>query len=312
MWAPKQTTADGIHRELATRIEAVPQTWERFTKKLPMKAASQKYGWLGDLPRPRVMEGGRHFQGIGEYTYDVENRAHELSFIIDREKYEDDQMGLIRDRIAQVADAWGTYKQWLFIQMLIDGATAGHVAHDGLTFFHGARTLGDSGVIDNSLTADAATGTIPTPAEFLDAIQACKTAMARFRSDKGLPTITRSAIRALSVLIPPIYERAAAEALTSTTISQGYGTADNVYGRGLATPEVESLLTADNKMYLLATGDETRKPILYAEHEEAKLEIVIDIDPVNVAKNDGVLVMLRERFDFAYGDFYTAIEFTFG
>lgn len=296
-------TTKGVRAELQERINEVPQVWPAHCTHMPSTTQVEPYAMAGALPIPRQMIDGRRVQGLGQFNYNIENEEWELSFLIDRKILEDDQTGALRLRIGEAAGAWAINKEYLFGLMLINGASAGFVAYDANTFFHDTRTEGDSGTIDNKTTSAAATGTIPTATEFLDAMQTIKAQMWRFNDDKGRPgnILAMSKIR---VLIPSTYERAAAEGLKAAMLSS----TSNVFGQGLAQFDVHPFLAADTKMYVHAVGAPI-KGIIY--QERTKLEILIYDDPKEIDMNNGLLVTLRQRFKFAYGQFRRMVEHTF-
>lgn len=297
-------TATGVRGELFEAIKAVPQLWPEHVTKLDSKTQVESFAMVGALPQPREMADGRRIQGLRAFTYDIVNKEYELTFLLPRIMFEDDQTGQLNLRIQEVAAAWARYKDYLFAQMLINGATAGYVAYDALTFFHDTRTEGDSGTIDNKTTSAAATGTVPTATEFLDAMQAIKAVMFRYADDQGRVGANGLAMQDVRVIIPPTYERGATEALNAVMLSN----TSNVYGQGLAKADICSDLAADTKMYVHAVGDPV-KGVLYQQRTE--LEINVYSDPQAVDSNNGLLVTLRERFVFAYGQFRRMVEHTF-
>jgi len=302
----KLTTA-GIRRGLQEQIDAAPQIWQEHCQEEEATTKVTPFAWAGAMPQPREMVDGRRIKGIRAFSYDITNKTYELSVLFPREWFEDDQTGAIKMRIAEMATAWAAYKPYLFTQMLENGGSAGYIAYDGNTFFHDTRTEGASGAIDNNLTSVAAAdNAIPTATEFLAQMAIIKAKMARFLDDQGRPG-NRGAMGKIRVLIPPEAEKDIREALNSTLI----GNTDNVFGRGLAEMEINEFFTHSATtctIFVHAVGS-PQKGIIH--QQRTPLEIVTYDQPEWMDRNDGLLVTLRERFVFAYGQFRRMVKHVF-
>jgi len=290
----------GIRDELNSAINEVPQSWPTWCQNLPMTARNETFAWAGDLPTPRVMTDGRLLQHIDGYDYDVTTHTHELSVLIDREMLEDDQIGALMSRVNSLGRAWPTYKESLAIGQVLAADT--NLAWDGTALIADTRVVGASANIDNLLGGAAATGTIPTSAEFLAAMAVIIAAMVRFQSDKGKPTPNLLAIQKLLILAPPTHTDPIRTALAATELAA----TTNIYGKGLAEAHFSPFITDDDTTYVIANGD-AKKPILHLS--KTPLETIVYSDPHWIDHNDGLLVTLRERFDFVPGDFYKIVEY---
>jgi hypothetical protein len=295
----------GIRAELQTRIDEIPEWWRPHCTEMESTTQVEPFGWAGSIPQPREMVDGRRIKEIRAFTYDIRNKTYELSVLFPRVWFEDDQIGSIRLRIGEMAKAWRAYKPYLFTYMLEQGGTL--TAYDGNTFFHDTRTEGDSAIIDNNLTSVAAADdAIPTAAEFLAQMAIIKAAMRRFQDDQGWPG-NLSAMQQLRVIIPGEAEKSVLEALRSTLISN----TDNVFGRGLAELDVDDFLTYSATtctMFVHAVGDSLKGMI---HQQRTPMEIIVYDGPEWIDANDGVLVTLRERFVFAYGQFRRMVKQVF-
>jgi len=200
------------------RLESMPQVWPNHCMQTTSTTNSETYVFPGMLPVPRVLNNNRNFQNMNDYTFNLANTTYELSMIVNREHWEDDQTGLINQRFADFAEAWGTFKDSLFTTLLTDGNVSGSNGWDGVTFHQDSRTIGASATVDNNTTAAAATGTIPTAAELLTEMATIKALMGRYEDDQGRPFNT-SAIEKIRCVIPGSYERAFAEAMNSTLLA---------------------------------------------------------------------------------------------
>jgi hypothetical protein len=173
---------------------------------------------------------------------------------------------------------------------------------DGTTFHDTTRTIGSSGTIDNSNTSDIADPQAPTTVELMAALEVAIQQMARFADDKGRIGFNGTAMNNLRCVIPPEQRRAFSEVTNSTIIISGSGTAgvSNPWGNGLVGfDELPWLTDADNAFYLHALGA-VKKPFYFQEREP--LEVIVLNGADDVALWNGVKVLVRERFRFAYGD----------
>ena len=293
----EKLTTKGIRRELQEQIAAIPEWWRPHCTEMDSNTEVEPFGWAGAVPQPREMVDGRRVKELRAFTYDITNKEYELTVLFPRKWFEDDQTGAIKLRISELATAWMAYKAYLFTYMLEQGGTL--TAYDGNTFFHDTRTEGDSAAIDNNLTSVAAAAdAVPTAAEFLAEMAIIKAAMRRYQDDQGRPG-NLAAMQQLRVIAPGEAEKSLLEALRSTLISN----TDNVFGRGLAELDIDDFLTYSGTtctMFIHAVG----APLKGIIHQQRKpLEIVLFDSPEWIDANNGLLVTLRERFVFAYGQF---------
>jgi len=301
-WQPANLIVKGAQRAFHERLAQIPTIWQNHCAVYDSDTAVEPHSFPGFIPKPREFLNGRQIQGIRDFTFNITNNEYELSIAINRKHFEDDQTGLIAERMREVAEVWGTFKDYLFAQMLINGATAGYTAWDGTVFFGDTRAIGGSANIDNATTSAATTGTIPTAGEFIADLKTIKALVRRYQDDTGRP-FNQLAVQNLRTIVPPSYEAAAFEALNAAFISQ----TENVF-KGFSELDVCDYLTADTKMYITAVGAE-RKPFIM--QQRMPLEVIILDSADQVALHNAVLVLARERFVFAYGEPRRAVEHTY-
>lgn len=290
----------GISAKFKEAMAAAPNVWENHCERVPSDSSDEKYAWLGAVPRPRQHAGSRLFQQFSEFSQTVTNQAHETSFIVHRDSMADDKIAATQQRISEVAESHAHYKDQLFAALLIAGETA--LAFDGTSFHDATRTIGDSGTIDNTGTANIDPPESPTTVELFAALKEVIQQMSRFADDKGRIGFNGTAMNTLRCVIPPEFRQVFTEVINSTIIISTSGTAgvSNAFGNGLvAFDELPWLTTADDAFYTHALAG-ARKPFYFQDRES--LEVVVDNDTSSVANNNGVKVLVRERFRFAYGD----------
>ncbi len=310
-WHPTATTVRGIRGDIEERLNAFPELWKPHVTNVDSTTQVEPFAFSGAVPKPREMKDGRKTQGLSQFSFNIENGEHELTLLIDRKNFEDQQTDSVKRRIGEMSGAWAPYKDEIFNEMLEKGNTTTQgTPHDGLSFFHDTRSQGDSGTIDNNLTGVvAAADAIPTSSEFLAAMNQCKRTMALYADDQGRKGTQMAAMMQLRVIAEVDLERPMREALQSTLIDN----TDNVYGRNIAEPDFSPYLTPDatptKAMYVHAVGSDDFKGIIY--QERTPLEILIWDDPHWMDKHNGLLITMRQRFAFAYGNFRRMIKYTF-
>ncbi len=312
-WYPSATTVRGIRGDLEQRLNEIPQIWPNHVTRVGSTTKVEPFAWSGAVPKPRLMADGRKLQGLGQFSFNIENLEYELSVLIDKVTFEDQQTSDVQRKIVELSLAWGPFKDEILAEMLEAGAgTTKGSAYDGAAFFGDSRTEGDSGTIDNNTTSVAAgDDAVPTSAEFLAAMNAIINQMALFGDDKGRKGTNRQAMSQLRVMAEKIMTRPILEALQSTLIAN----TDNVFGRGLAIPDFSEYMTPDQlstpttTMYVHAVGDATFRGIIY--QERGPLEMEIFDDPHWMTFNNGLLITLRQRFAFAYGNFRRMVKHVF-
>ena len=120
--------------------------------------------------------------------------------------------------------------------------------------------------------------------------------MWRFADDKGAPGFNRVAMSRMALIIPPEHRRVAVEALESDVI----GTNSNPWTKGLMEYDVLLDLTdADDSIYVSALGGQ-RMPFVY--QQRSSLEIAVLNSGNEIALNDGVMILCKQRFRMGYAE----------
>jgi len=305
-WKPENLIVKGAIAEFHDALDNIPTIYQNHCMIVPSTAAVEQYVWPGHLPVPRQFVDGRNIQGLRDFTYSLTNQTYELTISLDRTFFEDDQVGLMAARMREIAEVWGTYKDFLFVQLLINGATAGNLGYDGTVFYGDTRTEGDSANIDNDFTAAAATAEVPTTSEFFQLGHNVNlAAMKRYQDDHGRPMNTMAASK-IRYVVPPSHEPVLAESANATFFAAegGAGSRENVF-KGSFEFDSTPYLSSDTTTYMNAVGSE-RKPFIY--QERTPLEVIVLDDPDSIALHDAVLVLCRQRFIFAYGEFRRSLR----
>jgi len=297
-------TQKGTLAQFSQAMETAPNVWKQHVMTIPSDAATETLVWAGTLPIPREFISGRNFGGIRDFTFDIINKTYELSYIIDRESMEDDRHGLINQRTAEAAEVWATFKDSQFATLLEDG-DSDTTTFDGTSFFDATRTIGASVALDNIDTTNITTTTAPTSTEAGAAIHANMILLATMQDDQGRDGYNAIAMQKLRVIGHPQYQRAFQELFESTEISNS----SNPWGMGLGEFDPLPYLTASSVQHFTTAIGSKRMPFIY--QERTGLEIVVFNGQNDVAENNGVMVLCRQRYLLAYGDPRRCIEHTY-
>ncbi len=248
-------SVSGLRSEFFQRFEAQQTFWQDLATRIPSTKDKESYKWLGSIPKMREWGTGRLARGVRTESYDVENLKYESTLEIDRDEIDDDQTGQIRIRVQELAVRAATHKDYLVSQLLINGATAGFLSYDGVTFFNATHASGASGNQANLLAPAAVAPTAPTTAEFSKALKAAIAAMLALKDDVGDPMSISAA--GLVCVVPPSMYMTALEAVSSTVVSS----TTNILA-GAARVIAFPWLTTATTWYLLKTDGVLRPFIL--------------------------------------------------
>ena len=300
-WAPSSLATKGALAAFHQAMDAAPSFFMNHSQYITSTTASETYAFPGFLPAPREFLGSRQFQDARDFTYTVANKEYELSMVVNRKSWEDDQTGLINQRLTEMGEVWASYKDSLFSLLLAAGNVSGSNGFDGVTFHSDDHAAGTTGLTtDNNRTYVAAATTLFTVAEFLGAVDEARQAFQGFTDDQGRP-YNAQALTNLRVVLHPAQAKVAWEAVNQTAFTGGSG-ATNEWGNSVLQGIDVNLYQASgdsDEFYFSALGS-TRKGFIY--QERTPLEIIVKAGGDDVAENNGVLVLTRQRYILTYGD----------
>lgn len=279
-----------LYRDLATEIKSTRDI--------------ENYRWLGTVPRMREWGNGRLVRGLRAEAYNVENLKYEATLEVDRDEISDDQTGQIRIRIAELALAAATHKDYLVAQLLLNGATAGFNAYDGVSFFNTAHVSGASGNQSNKLSSDIVTPAAPTTAEFKDSFRQAVAAMLAFKDDRGDPMLGMNTNGLVAVVSPQnLYP--AMEAMNASIINN----TSNVT-QGAARVVASPWLPANHTKWYLGKTDGVVRPFVFQNREAIEFGS-LEAGSEEEFRREKYLYGVRGRYAMTYGYWQYCIETTF-
>lgn len=145
-----------------------------FTTVTQSNKADETYAGIGTIPMMREWKDEREVLGLkGLFTYKIINKKYELTMGVKRDELDDEQYGLIKQRIGDIAVEAKRFVNRTVMSDLIPNA-ATNLGYDGKAIFADDHDLG-GGAQDNNFATAFSRSTLK------DAI----TAMRAFKDDKG-------------------------------------------------------------------------------------------------------------------------------
>ncbi len=106
-----------------------------FTDMTTNDARTDKIRFLLELPQMREWVGGRHYSKLAAEGFQFEKVPYEASLTVDGDDIRYDNLGLVRNKILQLAEEAARLPYDQIIQLLVNGDAATSLAYDGLPFF---------------------------------------------------------------------------------------------------------------------------------------------------------------------------------
>lgn len=269
---------------------------------IPSNGADEEYGGLGSVPGVREWLGDRQFATLRAAKFTITNREWENSIRIEKNDIDDARLLKYGPILEQMGIEAEHHPDELLFETLVAGES--EVCFDGQYFFDTDHAWGTSGTQSNDLTYAAATGTVPTEAEFRAAYHAARSEMLTYKNDNG-KLFHRPTIRPMSdlmLLVPPDLEETATAALTKTLVNSGE--TNIVIDRPTIVPC--AYLTDATKFYLIRTG-QPLKPFIF----QARRPIGRQMKGTEDREFKDVKFMCDARYNVGYFAWWNAVLTTF-
>ena len=206
--------------------------YESLIMRVSSDKSEEKYGWLADVPQLREWVDERKLSGLSDFSYTLANKSYEATLAVNRDELEDDQVGAIKVRIADLAGRAKTHPVKLIMDLMANGATTG-LGFDGIAFYSTTHTL-DKGV---TVQSNKLTGAGTTFANIQADFRAARTALRGFKDSAG-EVINQGDLK-LAIVCPPSLEGIMREVFIaeriqngSSNVEVGQVAADNIHVTG--------------------------------------------------------------------------------
>lgn len=273
-----------------------------FTSRITSNNRTTKLPVRSKLARMRKWEGERVSRSGGVYTYSVDAEKYELTYSVQMEDFEDDQLGLHRAWISEMGQQTAMWQDDLVIAALLDGSTG--TGYDGKAFFANDHSL-NGNTIDNLFASTALTA---------DNFNTVQSLMAAYLGEDGRPLRVNGRL----LVVPPALKRTAKEIVEATqrSVVHGSNTAassiDNVMrgeARVLVIPELSAAAGGSDTTWYLIDDSRSVKPFIFVERK-APMFMSLDESSEHAFKNDEALYGARARGVAGYGPFWLAAKCT--
>lgn len=285
-------------------VRAASPFYPRIATVVSSESAEEKYAWLGDMPGMREWLGERIFKQLRAADYELRNKHWESSLLVSKTDVADARMLKYKMLIEGLASEATYHPDELLFSTMVAGETTG-LCFDGQLFYDTDHVWGDSGSQSNDLTYAAATGTVPTAAEFRAAYNQAYAAMLAFKGDNGKPMVrptqAQQVERPLVTVTPTLYPTAL-EALSARFDTNGNPVVI------MGNPEVLPIayLTDATKFYVHDTSGPL-KPLIFQEREPLSRQVKGADD----LETKDLKLMTEARYNAGYGAWWKSVLTTF-
>ena len=121
-------------------FDKVKQTYLVIAMKVPSNTSANDYKWLGQLPGIRKWLGDKVVHNLVAHNYFLRNEDYEVTVGVDRNDFNDDQLGIYNPLMSNLGDAGARHPDQLVWPALIEGFTTGK-GFDGVPFFSTAHPV---------------------------------------------------------------------------------------------------------------------------------------------------------------------------
>lgn len=291
-------------------VRATTPFYTKLCTVIPSDGYDEEYGMLGSVPSVREWMDDRQFHAPRAAKFTIVNKHWESSMEVEKTRIRDDRMGIYSSMFESLGQRAARHPDKLLLGDLVLNATAAtSLCLDGQIFFDTDHVWGDSGTQDNDLTGAAATGTLPTLAEFQSALESCINAMLAFKDDKGEllhdDVIFGSGNGMELLLLVPLRMRKVALQATTSGILVGGGDTNVVIADAqvVATPH----FGASGAFFDLYRTDTPFKPYIF----QAREPLSRSMKGLDDHEFKNVKFMTEARYNVGFGAWWNAVRYTF-
>lgn len=263
------------------RLEELAQTawWTKLAMQFSSTQESETYRWLGMVPQVREWKGGRLVQPMRRSGVTIVNKVWESTIRVDADELRRDKSGQILVRVNELARRVATHPNGLLTTLMLNGEASN--GYDGVPYFSGSHSEGDSGVQSNSISYDAATPSAPSDTEIYAAIVKGISQIAGQRDDQGEPLNEGAA--SFLVMVPMPFLQPTLVALSSKTFEANDNPLTNrspFAVEWVANPR----LTWTTKFAVFRTDGQTR-PFIFQEELPVQVQALAEGSELEMNEN---------------------------
>jgi phage major head subunit gpT-like protein len=270
------------------------QPWREIATEVQSTSDTETHLGLGTVPTMvDVTHDVLQVESLYAFDLTIPNLTYKAAFEVPRTYFEDEKLGLVRPKIAELAEEAARHPGQLLFQIVVNNSTA----FDGTALIADTRTIGRSANIDNQIAG----GSDPTVvANFQAQLAAARGQMRAFQDDQGRPMNKPGNV----IMVPPGLEQVAFQALNAqmTPLNQPVvpSTDSGAFSASGYFVIVNPYLTDANDWYLIYARNGAT-PFIYQTRTAPTLEPLTDGSHTAVV-NDKFIYTVRARYAVAAGD----------
>ncbi|HDL7646489.1 Mu-like prophage major head subunit gpT family protein [Escherichia coli] len=123
----------GYRGDFQAGMAMAPSQYQQIAMTVPSTSKSNTYGWLGQFPQFREWIGSRVIEKMKAYGYSIVNKTFEGTVAINRDDFEDDNLGIYSPLFQEMGRAAAAQPDELVFAALRDGVKV--ACYDGQNFF---------------------------------------------------------------------------------------------------------------------------------------------------------------------------------
>jgi phage major head subunit gpT-like protein len=270
-------------------------SWRDLALEIESKTLTETHNWLGTPPTMvDVTKGDSQMEGLYSFNYSISNNVYRATIEVDRAVFEDDRLGLIAPRIAQLGEEAVRHPGQLILQLPVSNGNA----FDSVAYFADTRVIGRSANIDNNLAQTAI-----TIAGIQTDLALVRQVLRNNQDDQGRPM--NNVLN--TIMVGPALEQPMFQALTVTFPAAAPTVAQIIPGGGTLTTAngyqvvVNPYITGNNWFGFAVTPN--MKPFIFQNRIPPMLEALTNAQPSAAAiLSDRFIYSVRARYNVGYGD----------
>jgi len=273
------------------------ENWGDVALRVPSDTDTESYNWFGTVPV--MAEGQVKLGGLEKYNFSIRNKTFQAGLEVKRETIEDDKVGMLAPRLAQLGPEAARHPGQLIFNLFEDNPTA----YDGKALFANDHVIGNSGTIDNIIA-----GSGVTAAALQTDLATARAAMLAWKDDQGRIAGSRLNTIVCSPTLFPIWWAA----LNPGAANGAAPVMPNSNGKFTAagyTVIENPFLTDATDWYGLAISAAAR-PFVFQDRLAPKLEGITNPETESGILLNRFIYTVRARYNVGAGDFATAIKVT--
>lgn len=123
----------GYRADFQTGVGMAPSQYQQIAMTVPSTSKSNTYGWLGQFPQFREWIGTRVIEKMKAHGYAIQNKTFEGTVAINRDDFEDDNLGIYSPLFQEMGRAAAAQPDELVFEALRNGIKS--PCYDGQNFF---------------------------------------------------------------------------------------------------------------------------------------------------------------------------------